>query len=173
MPGQVRPRHAAVLGAVQAAAWPAAREIPRLAAHFPQRSIDGGRVGRIERHIDRAGVVVLVEDLLPRFSAIAGAKDPALAVGTEGVADGCDKDDVGILRIDDQRANLPRVGQANVRPVLAAIDRFIDAVPVSDVAAQSSFAGAYIDDAMIGWRDRNRSNRRCRLTVEDRLPGRS
>ena len=48
-----------------------------------------------------------------------------------------DKNDVRIFRMHDERADVARIFQADVLPILAAIDRLINAVAVSDVAAQA------------------------------------
>ena len=101
MSGQPYPSDSAIARPVQAAAGAAARKIPWLAAHFPERGIDNRRVGGVEGHVDRAGVVVLVENLLPRLAAIDGAEDAALGIGAKGVPDCSDQHDIRVVGVDD------------------------------------------------------------------------
>ena len=75
---QVLPRQAAIDRFVQAAARSAAVEIPRLAAYLPQRRVHHTGIPGIEDNINRAGVVVLVQNFLPGVAAIGGAEDTAL-----------------------------------------------------------------------------------------------
>src|SRR3989441_11976954 len=93
-------------------------------------------VVRIEADIDRAGLLVLVEDLAPGLAAVGGAEHAALGVGAEGMAEGRDENDIGILRVDDQRADLAGVPEAGVAPGPAAADRLVDAIAVRHVAAR-------------------------------------
>src|SRR5437588_430444 len=113
---QVGPARAAVDRAVQAAPRTAAREVPWQPSCLPERGVHDARVVRIEADIDRAGLLVLVEDLAPGLAAVGGAEHPALGVGAEGMAEGRDQNDSGIRRVDDQRADLAGVPEADVAP---------------------------------------------------------
>ena len=77
---------------------------------------------RIENDVDTAGVFVFVENLGPGLTAIAGAENSPLLVRPESVAESGHQSNVGIGRVYDQRPDLPRIPQANVFPVLSAID---------------------------------------------------
>ena len=57
-----------------------------------------------------------------------------------------------------------------MRPRLAGIDRFVDAVAVPYGIPERRFAAADEDDVWIRRSHGNRADRRCRLTVEDRRP---
>ncbi len=126
---------------------------------------------RIEDDVDRAGVFILEQDLRPTLAAIGRAENAALRVRTVGVADRRDINDVLILGVNDERADVAGVFQADVAPVAAAIDRFINAVAISDVAAQGRLAGAGVNRVVIARRDRESADRGGGvLLVEHRLP---
>src|SRR5438874_10036570 len=163
---QVGPARAAVGRAVQAAPRTAAREVPWQPSCLPERGIDDARVVRIEADIDRAGLLVLVEDLAPGLAAVGAAEHAALGVGAEGMAEGRDQNDIGILRVDDQGADLAGVPEADVAPGLAAVDRLVDAIAVRHVAARGRLPGADIDDVRIRGRDGERDGRSEEHTSE-------
>jgi len=79
---------------------------------------------RIERHVDRTGVLVFVENLVPGLAAVGGAKDAAFCVGSVGVPQRGDESDIGIVRVYDHLANRARVFQADVLPDLPASTDF-------------------------------------------------
>ncbi len=80
-------------------------------------------------------------------------------------------DDVGILRIDDDAADLPRVVQADVLPGLSAVGGFVDSVARAESGANVGFAGAGIDDVGIRRRNFQCADRGDGLPIEYRLPG--
>ncbi len=126
---------------------------------------------RIEDDIDRAGVLVFAQDFRPGLAAIGRAKNSALVVRSKGVAERGDENDVRILRMNDERADMAAVFQADIAPVPAAIDGLINAVAVGDIAAQRRLARAGIDRVVIARRDRERTDRGSgMLLVEHRLP---
>src|SRR5947209_137365 len=65
-----------------------------------------------------------------------------------------------------------RVWETDEVPGLASADGFVDSVAADDVAANASFARAYVDDVRIGFRDGDGTyGGRCGLFfVEDRRP---
>ncbi len=82
-----------------------------------------------------------------------------------------DKNDVRILRMHDDRADVAAVFQADIPPIAAAIDGLINAVAIGDIAAERGLAGAGVDRVVIARRDRDRADRRRgMLLVEHRLP---
>src|SRR5262249_59440532 len=110
--------------------------------------------------IDRAGVIVLEEDLLPGRAAVRGAKDAALRVRTVYVAQRRDEDDIRVARINDQGADLPRVFQPDVLPSPPPIRRFVNTVAGSEVAANAPFPRPDINHVRVRFRDSNRPYRR-------------
>ena len=100
--GELLPGVAAVGGFEKTAAGAGPRAVfPGALARGPQHGVDGARVGGIEREVDRAGVFVFVEHLLPGVAAIGGAEDAALGVGAVGVAEHGREEAIGIARIDE------------------------------------------------------------------------
>ena len=56
--------------------------------------------------VDDAGLVVEDTDALPGLAAVGGLEQAALLVRAVEPAEGADVDDVGILRVDDDLADL-------------------------------------------------------------------
>ena len=67
------------------------------------------------------------------------------------------------------RADLPLL-DPDVLPGLTGVGGAIDAVAFGNVAARIRFTGSHIDHVGIRWCDRDRTGRRDRLLVENRLP---
>jgi hypothetical protein len=59
---------------------------------------------------------------LPRLPAVARPEDSALVVGPKRVAEGCHEHDIRVARMDDYRADVPRIGEADMLPGLAGIE---------------------------------------------------
>ena len=77
---------------------------------------------RIENNIDAAGVFVFGQNFRPGFAAVTRAKDAALLIRAERVPQRRYHNYVLISRIDNQRADLPRIFQPNILPCFAAVD---------------------------------------------------
>jgi len=103
------------------------------------------------------------------LAAVPRAVDAALGVGAEGVPQDGGVGDVGIGRVDDQRADLTLLFP-DVLPGLAGVQRLVDAVTRADVAADVGLAGAGVDHVGVGRGDGNGADRGNGLVVEDRLP---
>ena len=67
--------------------------------------------------------------------------------------------DIRIFRIDDDRADVAGISQANVSPGASAVDRLVDAVAVGNIAANACFARADVDDVVVARRYRDRADR--------------
>ena len=102
-------------------------------------------VAGLEGKIDRARVGVEEKHARPVLAAVVGAEDAALRVGAIGVAQCRHENALGIARIDEDAADLARVLQADLAPVLAAVGRFVHPVAMRDVGAHIGLAGADID----------------------------
>ena len=113
----------------------------------------------------------LIEDLLERRSAVGRAVDAALRVRAVRMAEHRDEETVRVAGIDEDRADLPAVAQAEVLPRPPAVGRFVDAVADREVRPLQSLAAADVDDVRVRRRDRERADRLRRLLVEDRRPG--
>src|SRR5262249_29122987 len=166
---ELGPGVAAVARGIQPAAWPAAGQAPGRAPCLPHAGEQHLRRLRVEGDIGGAGVSVAEEDALPRLSPVEGAVDAALLVGSERLAEDRRVGDVWVLRVDDDRADLTFL-LPDMLPGLAGVLGLVDTVAGSDVAPDVRLAGADVDHARIGRRQRNRPARRDRLVVEDRLP---
>ena len=115
--------------------------------------------------------MIEVEDLLPGRPAVDGLEDSALDVGAVRVAQRRHVDDVGVVRVNDQAADLLHVGEADVLPVLTEVGRLEDTVPYRQIGAVEPFAGAHVDDVRMRGRDREIADRSRGRGVEDRSPG--
>ena len=72
--------------------------------------------------------------------------------------------------MNNDSSNVPGVFQADVRPGLAGVGGFVDAVSEREVAADAGFARADIDDVGIGIRHGNGADGRYRLLIKERIP---
>ncbi len=88
---------------------PAAAQTPGCANHLPQRGKERVGVVGIKHNVNGASLVVLEQDLLPRGATIGSAEDAALFIRPVGVAQSRDKNDVRILGINYNRANVLRI----------------------------------------------------------------
>jgi hypothetical protein len=145
--------------------------LPRALPRSPEDGVDGLRVRRIEREVDRPGVLVAVEDLLERLPAVDRAEDAALRVGAVRMAENRDEEAIGILRIHEDRADLPAVGEPEMRPGLSAVGRFVDPVTHGEVRPLEAFSAPHVEGVRVGRRHRKRSDRARGLSIENGLPG--
>ena len=157
---------------VDAGVRSAAVESPAGAAALIRGREEHLRIRRVHDQVHGTGVLVDGEDVLPRDAAVGGLEDAALLVGAPQPAERGDVDDVGILRVDDDPADVLRLAQPHVLPGLAAVGRLVDAVAPRRALAVVRFAGADPHDVRIGRVDGDVANRHRRLRVEDVLPGR-
>ena len=72
------PGVAAVGGLEEAAAGSAARHLVLDAVRLPHRGVQHVRVAAVDHEVDRAGLVVAEEHLLPRLAAVGALEDAAL-----------------------------------------------------------------------------------------------
>ncbi len=114
----------------------------------------------IDVDVRTAGEVVLVEDLLPVPAAVHRLEQATLFVGAPFPPERARVDHVGVARVDDQPRDLLGIGQADVRPVPAGVDRLVDAVPDRRVVARVAFTRAGVDDVGVGRRDGDGADRR-------------
>src|SRR5262249_57248680 len=132
---ELLPGVAAVTGDVQPAAGAAAGQSPRFPPHLPEAGEDHLGVGGVEADVRGAGVLVLVQHLLPGPTAVGRAVDAAFGVGAEGVAEDGGEGDIGVGGVDDHRADLA-VLLPDALPRLAGVGGPVDAVALDDVAAE-------------------------------------
>ena len=168
---EVRPGVAAVVGAPQTRARTAGVDRPERAAGLPGGGEDAPRVRRVEREIDGAGLLTDVEDELPRVAAVGRAVDAPLGVVLRCVAERGHVDEVGVVRVHEDLADVAGLLEAGMGPRRAPIAGAVDAVAVADVDADRRFAGAGVDHVRIRLGDRERTDRaRVQEAVGDALP---
>ena len=167
-----RPPVVAAVGRLEDAAIGAGPRavFPRSLPLFPEARVNNLGIARIELQIRRSGVLVLRQDLLERAAAVGGSIHAALVVRPVRVSEHRYEQPIRVVRIDDDVRDLLTIAQAEVRPGLAGVDRFVDAVTYRQVRPREPFAAADVDDVWIGRRDGNRADRAGRLIVEGRQP---
>src|SRR5262245_28618528 len=77
---------------------------------------------------------------------------------------------VGIFRIDSQLRDLLTIAQSQMRPRLASISRFVNSVADRKIWPMQSFTAPDVNNIRIRSRNRDRTYRRRRLIVKNRLP---
>src|SRR5713101_2720502 len=107
---------------VKSAAWCderlAATDFPGRDARGPKYRVDRLRIVGIKGEIGGADIFILVQNPFKRLAAIGGVEDASLFVRTIRVALHRHEDAIGIFRIDENRGDLLRIRQAQVRPSL-------------------------------------------------------
>src|SRR2546425_7933812 len=98
-------------------------------------------------------IFITIQNMLPSFAAIDRAIDAAFFIWTMGMSEGRDVDEIGVLRMDTNLADVACIFQAYVRPGLATIGRFIDTVTMSHVAANCCLARPNVEDVGVGRRN--------------------
>src|SRR5215218_5287159 len=131
----------------------------RAAPRLPDRGVVDARVDRVEHEIAGAGVLVAVKDQVPRNSAGFATVDAAFFVRTVGVTERGDVDDIGIGRVDAHLGDVAGFGQPEMRPGIAGVGRFVDAVAVGNVTANRCLTHSGVDHVRIGVGDGQRADR--------------
>ena len=181
---QLAPRVAAIRGFVEPASRRvdhfavARREDERLAAaNLPRRNPRRPEIGindlwirRIEDQISRAGVFVLVENLLPTQPAVGRTKNAALRIRAIRMSDGRDKNAIRVARIDQNGRNLLRVAQAKMSPRLPAVGGFVNPLADRKIRPLKTLTAPHINHVRIRRRYGNGSNRARRLIIKKRRP---
>src|SRR5215469_16678850 len=83
---------------------------------------------------------------------------------------GRDKHTIGILRVDDDRRNLLRIAEPNVRPGLPCVRRFVNTVANGKIGTLQSFPASHVNNVGIGWSNSQRAHRARGLVIKDRVP---
>ena len=130
-----------------------------IALAFPGGKHEGFGIARMHDEIHDASLLVEMPNTQPFFSAVRGLEQAAFFVGAIETAEGADVDDVGILGVDDDFADLEGELQAHVFPGLAAVGGLVDAVAEGDAVARVGLAGADPDDMAIAGRDGDSADR--------------
>jgi hypothetical protein len=106
-------------------------------------------------------------------ASVHGLIHPTLRVGTISMPESAHINDIRILRIDGNPANVPGVIESDVMPGRAAVGRFINAVAERETGTNVALAGSRINRLRIGGSHGQRPDRCYRLSIENRSPHRS
>ena len=167
---QLLPGRASIAGAVETAAGATAGQRPRRAAGFPERGEEDIGIVRVEGDVDGPGVFVLIKYFLPGLAAIHGAKYATFLVRAKRMAERCDVRDIRVFRMDEHASDGTGVLEADIFPGFASVDRFVDAVAMGNISADTGLSSAHVNHIRIGRRDGDTANGRGLLVVKDGLP---
>ncbi len=120
---------------------------------FPDGGVEDAWV-RIEREIDRAGLLADKEHMRPVLAAIGRFEDTAFSIWPKRMPECRYPDDIGIVRVNADLANEAGIGEADVLPGHAGIGALVHAITVGNIDADRGFAGAGVDHIGIGRGDR-------------------
>ena len=137
---------------VKAAVGSAARQFPEIAIGLPYRRVQNAGVIRIHRQINCARFFAPKQNIFPSCSAVFRAKDAALFVRPKSVTECRHIDQIGVLRMNANFADMTGFLQADVCPSFTAIGRLVHPITVGDIEADGSFACAGVDNVWIGIR---------------------
>ena len=151
---------------------PARAESPTFATEIPRPGEQAIVVARVHRDGRAAGREIgALENQTPGPSAVAGLVQPAIGAVRPQPARRADIDRIAILGIDQDARDALAVGQTDEAPILAAVDRFINAVANRHRIARPALTGADPNDLGIGRIDYDVADRLDRLAVEHRAEG--
>ena len=145
---------------------------PGFVTRVPDRGENDVGRGRVAREVDGAAVLADEQGSLPRRAAIFGAVNAALGIRVERVTHRGDEHDVGVTRIDEDRADVPGLLKADRRPGRARVFGLEDSFARRSVVARGHLPRPDVDRLRVGRGDRQRADRR-RPVIEDRRPGSS
>src|SRR5205823_3923008 len=127
----------------------AQERVEPVALPLPGGDNQGVRLGGVHRHVDDARLVVYEFDLFPGRPAVSGLVQAAVGVGAVEPAQRADVNGVGVLRVDDDLADLEGLFQAHALPGLTTVGGLVDAIAVGDAIARVALAGADPDDVLV------------------------
>ena len=142
------------------AAGSTARHFERVSIRLPQRDVHHLRVVRIDDQLVGAGLVVPEQDPVPRLPAILRSVDAALRIRRRVMAERRHVHEVRVRRIDPDLGDDLRLGEADVRPRLAAVGGLVGTAALNDVAADVRFTRADVDDVGVRGGDGDGADRR-------------
>ncbi len=109
-------------------------------------------------HIDNPSSVIDVENFFPSCAGICGLENASVFIRTVKSSESADINNVGVLGMYDDLADLKCLFEAGMCPGLATIERLVDTVAIRHRVARIVFARAYPDDLWIAGRDGHRPN---------------
>src|ERR1700722_2341658 len=137
---------------------------------IPCAGIQELRIAATYRQVGNANFRSLIEDLGPMHSAINGFINSTLLVWRISVTKSAHIDNLRILRINHDSADLARILQAYVRPGGAAVAGFVNTVTRRQVGSNIRLARSGVDRLGVSRCHGDCSDRSHRLVVEDGPP---
>ena len=134
---------------------------------FPHRHDQRFRVLRIEPRINHPGLVVYEKYLGPILPAVGGFEQPTIFVRPVKPSHRTGVNDVRVLRVNQNLADLERLVQAHVLEGLARIGALVNAVTIRDGVSRVRFTAADPHNVRVRRCDRNVTNRDRALLVEN------
>ena len=128
-------------------------------------------VARIEHDIGDAGVVVDLQNLVPRLAAVGRLVESAIAALLPERPLRRDVDRVRIARVDQDFADVFAGLEADIPPRLPAVGALVNAVAVADAALAVVLARADPEHTRVLGVHRDAADRIRALVVEHRRPG--
>ena len=120
---------AAVGGLEEAAVRAAPRTVfPGAFLTFPHTDVDNVRMVRINLNFRCTGKFVDKKNILKGFAAIYCPVKPTLLIGPIRMPGYCYEDAIGIVPVDCNLTDLLSVAKTEMRPRLAGVNRFVNAV---------------------------------------------
>jgi hypothetical protein len=139
----------AVYGFEESTARTAAGHLILDAVRLPERCVHDVGIPPVDSDVGRARPVVAKQCALPGFSAVRALVHTTLLAWCAVLPKARDKHDVGIGWMNAHARDRVGVRESHVRPGLACVARFVDAVARHDVAANARFTHADEDDVRI------------------------
>src|SRR5205085_2457070 len=126
---------------------------------------------RVDLHVGESRVGVEIERLLPRLPAVGRLVHAPVFVRAPEVAHRGDVADVRVRRVDRHPADLPRLGEAEVRPRLPGVGALVDPLAPRHAVPRVALAGADVHHVRLPLADGDGADAERVLRVEDRGPG--
>ena len=168
---ELGPAVAPVERTVDAASGTAPVEPPAGALALVHRGEDRVGVARVHGEVDRAGVFVDVQDLLPRLAPVLRSEDAAFLVRPPQIAHRRHVHDVRIARVDEDAPDVLCAFEPHVPPCVSGVGRLVDPVAPAGGLAVLRLSGAHPDQVRVRLVQCDVSNGAGGLVVEERRPG--
>ena len=142
VPADVGPRLTSIRRFVDATSRSARDQHPRSSVSVPCSGVHDFCVRGIDREIDRTCRITDEENFSPGLPAVLGFENTAIGIWPPVMAKRCDVNNVGILWINSDPADLPCICKSNIAPRFAGISGFENAVTVRDVSRRAKISRA-------------------------------
>ena len=127
-------------------------------------------VARFHHQVAATGLIIYIQYFFPAAAAIGGFENTPFFIGTEEMADGRHPYDIGILGMNDDADDMPRILQADITPAAASIIGTPDAEAFAHIAPQGIFPFAHIEDGGIAGCNGHATDTAAEIFITDVLP---